>query len=447
MLSSNNLLRASVWATLVVLAAFVIQTGHAPLQRISLLLVVGSVVITGLNWYEHRGGRSPSFIFLILGCVFLCGRAFPVLLGGESQLSRVNFENEFDVDPETVSAYVLLVLTSFFLVHIGSLLPRPARVTLSTSRSDARIYLMMFALFLPLYLYKNISYFSYIVASGGYLAIFQSDEFLAKVGMPVRVGALLCMAAFTLYFFHETDRKKSRWALVFFVVVFSSELLVGLRGKFFIVTLILFFFYKIRFGGKFSVRGLLTLFSVILALAVVVEIARQGGSSIEGSLIMGFLVQQGITASVNLIVMDNLQDFAYNAGSYFLHQFVAPFYSQSEVQQGWFLANDISMKFMPIAYALGFGTGSSYLAELFLLGGWASVGLGSFAIGWLLSFLSRFYQGVTGAIMFWIVCGMVYFPRTMLQEPVHNLMRYGGPILFVAGCCWLLRRMQRQKSR
>lgn len=447
MLTSNSLLRATAWATLVVLAAIVIQTGQAPLQQISLLLVVGGLTITGLNWYEHRGGRSPSFVFLILGCIFLCGRAFPALLGGASQLSRISFENEFDVGQETVFAYALLVLASFFLVHIGSLLPRPARAVLSTARSDAKIYLMIFAVFLPLYLYKNISYFNYILSSGGYLAIFQSDEFLAKVGMPIRIGALVSMAAFTLHFFHETDRKRSRWALVFFIVVFSSELLVGLRGKFFVITLMLFFFYKIRFGGKFSIRGLLALFAVIVALAIVVEVARQGGSSIEGSPIMGFLVQQGVTASVNLIVMDNPQNFAHNAGSYFLHQFVAPFVSQSEVPQGWFLANDISMQYMPVAYALGFGTGSSYLAELLLLGGWAGVCFGSFAIGWMLSFLSRFNQGVTGALMFWVVCGMVYYPRTMLQEPVHNLMRYAGPILFVAACCWLIQYLRRQKSR
>jgi len=158
--------------------------------------------------------------------------------------------------------------------------------------------------------------------------------------------------------------------------------------------------------------------------------------------LMGFFLQQGVTAGVNLIVLENFQLFLPNAGTYFLHQFAAPFYSQPEVKQGWFLANDISMMFMPAAYAVGFGTGSSYLAELLLLGGWAAVCIGSFAIGWLLSILQRFYQGVTGALTFWVVCGIVYYPRTMLQEPIHNLMRYALPILLVAACCWLLRRMQ-----
>lgn len=447
MLNKSNTVIAAAWAIPVISAALLHQIGLGNLQTASLLLVVGSLAITGINWHEHHSGRSPTFIFLILGCVFLCGRAFPVLFGGDTQLARISFFDVYDISTDTVMSYVLLVLASFFFVHLGSLLPRPTKVTLNTSRHDARIYLLIFAVLLPVYLYKNYYYFSYIMASGGYVAIYMGTEHIEGIGILVRLGALLCLAAFTLYFFHETNRQKSRLALIFFVVVFSSELLVGLRGKFFVVTLVLFLFYKIRFGGGFSIRGLLGLSVVIFILAIAVEIMRQGGSSIEGSLLMGFLAQQGATAAVNLVVIDNLQNFSPNAGSYFLRQFAVPFYSQPDVEPGWFLANDISMMVMPTAYALGFGTGSSYLAELLLLGGWVGVCAGSLAIGWLLAGLRHFYQGVAGAIMFWVVCGIVYYPRTMLQDPIHNLMRYAGPILFVAGCCWLLRRTQQQKRR
>lgn len=48
--------------------------------------------------------------------------------------------------------------------------------------------------------------------------------------------------------------------------------------------------------------------------------------------------------------------------------------------------------------------------------------------------------------MFWIVCGVVYYPRTMLQDPVHNLMRYALPTLLMAACCLLLRRWLAKKG-
>lgn len=447
MLNNRSMLTALIWAIPVILVAVLQQAGLGSLQTASLLLVIGGLTITAINWHEHRGGRSPTFIFLSLGCVFLCGRALPALYGGESQLATIGFTAGYEVTIETVIIFVLLALTSFFFVHVGSLIPRAPTVLLTTSRSDARIYLVMFVLLLPAYLYKNIYYFNYVMSSGGYIAIYQDASFLENVGLPVRVGALLCLAAFTLYFFHETDRKKSRLAVFFFLLVFSIELFIGLRGKFFVVALILLLFYKIRFGGSFSIRGLLILFGLVLALAILVEITRQGGSTIEGSLLIGFLVQQGITADITLIVLDDLQYFSQNSVDYFLRQFLVPFYSQPEVQQGWFLQNDISMRVMPEAYGLGYGSGSSYLAELYLLGGWAAVCIGSLFIGWLLSNLRRFYQGIGGAITFWVICGVAYYPKAMLQDPVHNLMRYAVPILFLAACCWLLRHLQQRKAR
>lgn len=448
MLNKRDLVIAAVWAIPVMLGVILLQTAAGNLQSASLLLAVGCITITAANWHAHHGGRNPSFIFLTLGCIFLGGRAFPVLFGGDSQIARIEFENVFDINTDTVIAFVPLVLASFFFVHIGSLLPRVPRPKLRVSTIDTRIYLGIFIALLPVYLYKNVYYFNYMMAHGGYLAIYQGTEHLEGIGTLVRLGALLCLAAFTLYFFHEADQKKSRRALIFFVVVFASELLVGLRGKFFVVSLVFFLFYKLRFGGKFSARGLLTLLVTVIILSAVVAVLREqmGAGSLLYLLVM-FLTQQGVTAGVNLVVMENLPHFLPNAGSYFWHQFAAPFYTQLEVPEGWFLANDISMLIMPNAYLLGFGTASSYLAELLLLGGWVGVSVGSLAIGWLLSTLRRFNQGVIGALMFWVVCGIVYYPRTMLHDPVHNLMRYGGPILLIAGLCWLLHRLRLKTRR
>lgn len=441
MLNSNALLRASAWTILVIAAAFVVQIEADPVQGLSLLLATGAIAITGLNWYEHRGGRSASFLFLALGCILLTGRAFPALLGGESQLAVIGFRSDYSVQVDVVTTYALLVLASFFLIHIGSLIPRAPRVVLVASTSDAKIYFWMFIALLPIYLYKNVFYLSYVIASGDYLAIYQDRGFVENIGIPIRIGALLCLAAFTLYFFHEASRKKSLMMLILFLIIFSIELLIGLRGKYFIVALVMALFYKIRFGGRFSIRGLLSVFGVVFGLSLIIEIWRQGGTSIQGSVLVGFLVQQGITAGVSLVVIDDLQTYAVNAIEYFWRQFLAPFYGQPDVAPGWFLQNDISMRVMPEAYALGYGSGSSYLAELYLLAGWPAVCLASLIIGILLSVLSRFYQGVTGAIMFWALCGLAYYPKAMLQEPVHNLMRYAGPILFLAACCWLVRRI------
>jgi O-antigen polysaccharide polymerase Wzy len=412
------------------------------IQSASLVLSIGGLGIMAANWHAQGDGRNGSFLFLVLGYIFLCGRAFPALWGGDSSLAEIGYTEGFNVAPNIVMDYVVLVLASFFFIHLGSLLPRQMMPTLSPLPADAKIYRTLFLLFLPALIYKNVYYFNYIMSHGGYLAIYQDSDHIEGVGFFARAGALLCLSSFTLYFFHETDRKKAGRALVFFLLVFATELLVGLRGKFFVAALVFFLMYKLRFGGKFSWRGLLAMLGPIIVIAVLVEVMREqkGESIVTGTLLTGFLAQQGVSAGVSLVVLDDLTYFAGSAWSYFWHQFLVPFYSQPEVPQGWFLANDISMKVMPDAYAAGFGTGSSYLAELFLLGGWAGVCAGSLLIGWLLSIARYFYQGVAGAVVFWIVCGVVYYPRTMLQEPVHNLFRYAAPIILLAVFCVLVRR-------
>lgn len=442
MLDSRNIIIVCFLAFGIAAAALGFQVTHGTSNYASMVLSVGGILILGANWHAHNGGRSASFIFLVLGLTFLCGRAFPILFGDNSQLALIGYGDLFEISSDKVMTYVVLVLTSFLCVHIGSLLIYEEAPALPDSIHEAKIYRIMFICLLPLLLYKNIWYFNYIMANGGYLAIYQGSEHLEGVGMLARVGALLCLVTFTLYFFHETNQKKSRNALIFFLFVFSSELLVGLRGKFFVTALIFFLFYKLRFGGKFSLRGLAVLLLVIISVAITVEITREqkSESTVAGSLLTGFLAQQGVSAGVSLVVLDNPSYFAQNPWSYFQHQFAAPFYSQPEVPKGWFVANDISMMVMPEAYALGFGTGSSYLAELLMLGGWAGVCIGSLAIGWILTKAKRFTSGVTGALIFWIVCGVVYYPRTMLQDPIHNLMRYALPTLFLAGVCILWRR-------
>lgn len=445
MLDSRNIIIVCFLAFGIAAAALGFQVTHGTSNYASVVLSVGGILILGANWHAHNGGRSASFIFLVLGLTFLCGRALPILFGDQSQLAIIGYGDAYEVAPEHVMKYVLVVLVSFLCIHIGSLLTHQDLPELPDTSRDARIYRLMFICLLPLLLYKNIYYFNYIMENGGYLAIYQGSEHLDGVGFLPRLGALLCLATFTLYFFHENDKRKSRNALIFFLVIFSSELLVGLRGKFFVTALIFLLFYKLRFGGKFSLRGLAMLMLVIVSIAITVEVTREqkSESTVTGSLLTGFLAQQGVSSGVSMIVIDNASYFSKDPWNYFIHQFAAPFYSQPEVRQGWFVANDISMLVMPEAYSLGFGTGSSYIAELLMLGGWVGIAIGSLLIGWILTKAKRYTHGVPAALMFWVVCGIVYYPRTMLQDPIHNLIRYALPTIFLAGFCII---WQRRKS-
>lgn len=442
MLTRSNLTNALAIAVLLTGAVLAHDLFGGGTNFSSIILCVGAASIIALNWRTHAGGRNASFLFLVLGYIFLCGRALPVIFGGESQLGTIGFADAFDVDRQVVMTYVELTLSSFLCVHIGSLLPRSTIREATASNPATKIYLAIFVALLPLYIYKNIFYFNYIMSHGGYLAIYQGADHLDEVGSIVRIGALLCLAAFILYFFHETDRKRAKIAVIVFLIVFSSELIIGLRGKFFVISLVLFLFYKLRFGGTFSIRGMVILCISVIALALIVEMTREQKeeSTVGTSILLGFLSQQGVTAGVSEYILQYPKYFSEHAWGYLLHQFAVPFYAQSEVPPGYFLGNDVSMSVMPEAYALGFGTGSSYIAELLLLGGWLGVCGGSLVIGWILSAANRCAHGVRGALIFWLVSGIVYYPRTMLHEPIHNLMRYAAPTFALFFCSWLYQR-------
>jgi hypothetical protein len=289
-------------------------------------------------------------------------------------------------------------------------------------------------------LYKNIYYFTYLMSEGGYLAIYQGREHVEAVGFLPRLASVFFIAAFTLYFFSERDQKALRRWFIVFALAFATELLVGLRGKFLTTLLTFVLFYKIRFGGTFSARQIAALVACIVALSTVVAGMREQKTSEPGqaSVLAAFINQQGVSAGVFESILQFPTPFYGKGTGYLLKQSLAPFIPQSEARPGEFLADDLSEFLMPEAYALGFGTGSSYLAELYLLGGGIAIGVASLAIGCVLTILSSKASGFAGAVSFWMTAGFIYYPRTMLQEPVHNLIRYGLPMLALAFAAALL---------
>jgi len=179
------------------------------IHSFSIYLVLSAATLVMLNWHTTAGGRNPSFLFLSFALIFMLGRAIPSVFGGDSQLLRIQFGSEFSARPDTVIVYGILTLASLFSIHIGSSI---AKQEYKDSKNidatlDAKIYLSIFIAFLPLYLYKNYYYFSYIMESGGYMAIYQDSEHITGVGLLPRISSLICLSSFTLYFFHESDKK------------------------------------------------------------------------------------------------------------------------------------------------------------------------------------------------------------------------------------------------
>lgn len=409
-------------------------------SKSAMVLSIGLFAALAATWLATDGGRSSSFLFLVTTTLFLGGRAIPVLLGADgTALSVISLGEDMQVSPENVWRFVLLVLASVSCIGWVAQL-RAGQVDPIRDHPGTRFFRACFFLSLPLYLYKNVYYFSYLLANGGYLAIYQGTEHTEAVGTIPRIGGLLCLSSFVLYFFTERDARRLRPTLIIFLLAFCTELLVGLRGKFFTTVLVLLLFHKLRFGGRFHLKLMAQLGVLVIAMSLAVQFTReQQDATLGDNLLTLFLSQQGVSAGVLQSVLEYPNVFSGKGLDYFIQQFRVPFVPQSETSPGMFLADDLSAYLMPQAYALGFGTGSSYLAELQLLGGAPAIIVGSLAIGWLLRTSDRWRDGLAGAFAFWVVSGLVYYPRTMLHEPIFQLMRYGPFTVVLWACCasWL----------
>src|SRR5690606_31680519 len=111
----------------------------------------------------------------------------------------------------------------------------------------------LYFLTIPFVVIKDVAYLRYTLEHGGYVATYLGGgEHVEQVGVPIRALALLNMVAFLPYLIVETRRRYLQVAITSFLLVLVLELLVGVRGKFFIHLMFLWMVYNIKTGSSFK---------------------------------------------------------------------------------------------------------------------------------------------------------------------------------------------------
>lgn len=419
------------WAVLLcLLSLLLIVAGKDPNQVVNLVTALNLSFVALFAWFYTEKGQSFLFLFIVTFILFLGGRFITPFLGYDYQPEYVGFgEGTFvGVDTHRTFAYLLNACVVAFVLAIVKKSTPVRPLPIITQKSNAglkRLLAVAFFVFLPFYLYKNYTYFNYIMENGGYVAIYLSRDHIETVGVLSRAGALICFASILARVFFADNRKEFMgWALIL-VSIFWIELAIGLRGKFFVTVLSIFFLYLVRFERSLPIVALLLLFLSVAGISVVVEVFRENKeqSSLVGTLLVGFLHQQSVSSDVVKGVIALGDKLPGSGFDYLIRQLMIPFIHPTEVSSGWVLSDDYSQLVMPNAYRNGFGTGSSYLAELYLVGGLPIVFLVNFGLALFLKTV-RPSVSLRGYILFIALIGLMYFPRTTLQDPVHMILRY-----------------------
>ena len=191
------------------------------------------------------------------------------------------------------------------------------------------------------------------------------------------------------------------------------ELIIGLRGKVFLLLITLWFLQKLKTGQRFRLRAMITLVVSLSIIGSLVAGSRENRAA-EMMSPLGFISAQGISMQVTEAAVEFRQRFDGHAVSYIGNHLWSGFLPSTELRQ-LSLHNDLSMFLNPVSFANGFATGSTYLAECYLAFGILGVLVASIAIGFALRCLHHAGGNFTGAVIVAVVLPCImYLPRSGL---------------------------------
>lgn len=428
-----------VGLTLAVLCSIVITIYLAVDLKIPILLTVNLLIcLLMLSWLITKKGRHPVFLFLATLLIFQGGRLIAWLLSDELNPFQVVFVSyPLYLRESTAKATLLLIIVSAFVTFVIALLTAQKKIPKHNAFFDyanipyANFFLLLFIVTSPFWLYKNLSYLAYAIANGGYLAIYQGDgEHLQNVGTLARLLSQLSFAAFICYFVYEPHKKRLIYTTTIFVIGSVIELLIGLRGKFIIQILGLVYLYTKKFRNGYSLKYLIILLSLIVVMSLAIEIFRENKAfTFRG--IDYFLAGQGSSMLVTGLAVEYDLMFSPNAFSYFFNGIVGVFKHQNSFDTNQLFATDLSRYINPEAFKNGYATGSSFLAESYLVGGVFFVILASAIIGALLSAIDRIQKPSVLAFSYFLFIYIMYLPRSSLLEPVGQFIK-AAPFVCIA---------------
>ncbi|HTZ57188.1 MAG TPA: O-antigen polysaccharide polymerase Wzy [Acidobacteriaceae bacterium] len=343
------------------------------------VLLLASLIV--LAWKRFDGGRHPCFLFLCTLLLFQGGRLVGFCLGVTPDPFAIELFTPapFSVSREDAGIVLLAIVLSAICVYA------PCRWSYRRIQppgdQDVRRYLpylyVMFFFTISASLVKNYLYFRYAL-DNGYLAFFNDYYRLAAtVPLPVRLIALLDLPVFLALFVLET-RKKRLWTItVLYFVVAGLYLAAGSRGGTLSLVLVVWYLARIKSSKRARILVPVLLVVVLIGVAVAVDASRDteagGQSYVLGPIEL--IAQQGNSLTVTELAIKYQDAFRPHIGSYLFNDLWEMFVPSdiSRYVPGGYISWDMVVLLNPSISGMGFGTGGSYLAEMYLLAGLGGV--------------------------------------------------------------------------
>ena len=432
--------------TLAFLASWLSSNQAAALTLLILISLVG------LSWRRFDGGRHPCFFFLCMLTLFQGGRLLAYFSGSAAEIFRVSLLTvyPFDISRNVQGLVLLSISLSALCVYAPCRWNYRRSVPPLTASCDQYLpYLYcLFSLSVPVQLYKNFCYYEYAKQHGGYLVFFiDHGGMAASIPLLVRTISVISLPAIVGIFVLERRKSWLRTAGTLYFLVAAPILLTGSRGAIFSLILALWYLAKVKSNQPARWTAVALLGMGLVVMASLIGFLRADSS--ESFALAGtsrFLEEQGASLDVTSVAIAYRRHFAPHISSYLIGElelaFVPP--DQTRYLPGQRFADDISMFLNPSAYQLGFGTGSSYLAEAYVMGGLTGVVTISGLLGIFLHRMHLYSRSPLGLFLVTMLLpDVLWMARGGLLDCVSVAARIALSLLLLWMGWWLYRALGR----
>jgi oligosaccharide repeat unit polymerase len=412
--------------------AFLHVAGWLSLEMAAVVTACLLLTIIARAWKAFDGGRHPAFLFLCSLTLFQAGRLFGYCLGLVEHPLRIELmtSTPFDPSTETQAIVMLMIIGSVVAVYAPSRFwYRRLPVANAGASTELLPYLrLVFWLTIPVQLFKNFSYFQYARANGGYLVYFLDHDGLAgSVPFWVRAVSLITLPTFVVLFALEKQERQLYLATAAYFLSSALILMIGSRGSLFGLMLSLWFVASRRTHRPVRAFKAILALGVLAILGAGIGLARNDSGQTGLELApLRFVIGQGASLNVTEVAVEYRHQFTPHLRAYMSHELMNAFApgDQGSYRSGQRFASDIAVLLNRKAFDAGFGSGSAYLAESYVVGGFVAVIAISLAIGCLLHTLSRISSGSIGlACVGLLLPDLLWMPRAGLLDWVSAGLR------------------------
>ena len=428
------------YTALIALATLCFLMGWLTADQAAVLTLLLLLSLIGLAWKRFDGGRHPCFLFLCLLTLFQAGRLLAYCVGGAADIFRVTLmtPNPFGVSRPVAGSVLLSIALSAVCVYA------PCRWNYTWFAPPPRgafdrflpyLYWLL-AMSVPVQLYKNYRYYEYAQSHGGYLVFFIDHGGLAaSIPLAVRAISLISLPALIGILVLERRKKFLRSAAALYFVVTAPVLLTGSRGATFSLVLSLWYLAKVKSGERtHPYRLVLLAAGLVLAGASIGSFRVENGNSRAFAAPAQFIADQGMSLNVTEVAVAYRSHFAPYVVSYLTSELQSAFVAsdQTNYVAGTRFADDVAMFLNPMTYQMGFGSGSAYLAEAYVLGGLWAVALVSGLLGALLHGMHAYARHPLGLFLAaMILPDVLWMARGGLLDWVSASARVGISVLLL----------------